>query len=173
MTHGVEQQFDFRPILGNDTHLSSRFHVADGEFFSTLLQGALVDTLVWRPRIATTWLRATLKSPGPEEFTRATFTYEPDSTDPDGESVSGRHFFQDATLGVDINGDGEIASDDGEIASGDGEIASDYGEFLDVVGGSIRVDKNDRIYTFFFDVLLENGVDTTGSFEDDFVTISR
>jgi len=158
LTHGFEEQFRFRPTVG-DTHRASEFNVADGEFFVTTITTTTPVVQVWRPRSASVWLRVNLYSPGPDDFASATFEYEPDDTDEDGPLVSGRYFFQEAVLGVDINGDGDIESDDAE--------------FLDVIAGSISVVKDSPITTFTFELNLENGVAVSGAFAGDFITITN
>jgi hypothetical protein len=104
------------------------------------------------------WLRASIHTPGPGEFTSATFTYEPESTDEDGPAVAGRNFFQDGSFGVDINNDGAIESADGES--------------LDITGGTIAISKSGEIYSVSFNISLENGVDVSGTFSGDFLTVS-
>ena len=156
LTHGLEEQFRFRTVQGNDTHRSSQINIANGEFFSTILLSP--SAVIWRPRAATVWLRASIHTPGPGDFTSATFTYEPDSTDEDGPTVAGRNFFQDGSFGIDINNDGAIESADGES--------------LDITGGRINISKSGEIYSVSFDISLENGVDVSGAFSGDFLTVS-
>ena len=157
LTHGLDEQFAFRPVTGNDTHRSGQLNVANGEFFSTLIAVGLVDTLIWRPRDATVWLRADLHTPGADDFTNARFSYVMDSVDEDGAAVAGLNFFNDARFGVDINNDGDIESEDGE--------------FLDVVGGTIDVSKAGGISTISFELLLENGVTVTGNFRGNVIVV--
>lgn len=155
LTHGFEEVFEFRPQQSGDTHLTAEFEVADAPFVQTIIDGTLVNTVLWRPNDATVWLRADLHSPGGDGFESATFTYEPDSTDEQGPLVDGVFFFNEGRFGVDTNQDGSIETESNE--------------FFDVVGGTISVDRMGNFNArMSFDITLEDGVDVTGSFTGSF-----
>ncbi len=157
LTHGFEESFSYRPVQQNDTHSASDFSVADAPFTpTTIAVGLNPAQTIWRPTGGTVWFEARLFAPG-GSFQSATFDYEPDSTDEKGPTVSGRFFFQKAKLGVDINQNGSIDSEDGE--------------FIDVVGGSITVNRvagSDNA-TMSFDVTLADGMTLAGNFSGQFV----
>lgn len=156
LTHGFEEAFSYRPTQRGDTHSASQLQVADDEFTPLVITSPITGALtIWRPVDATVWLRADLRSPGGDGIQSATFEYEPDSVDENGPGVAGRHFFNEARFGVDLNGDADIDSDDDE--------------FLDVVGGTIELEwLGGREARFTFDLQIEGGRTAVGSFEGSF-----
>ena len=154
LTHGFEREFSYRPEQFGSTHLTSEFSVADAPFVQTIIDGALITTVLWRPHDATVWLRADLHSPGGDGFQSATFSYEANSTDDQGPLVAGRFFFNEGRFGVDSNEDGSIDSDSNE--------------FIDITAGTITVERLDGAVRMSFDVTLANGVDVVGSFSGSF-----
>jgi len=153
LTHGFEESFSYSPTRRNDTHSLIEVSVADALFRDTIIQaiGIFNGQVLWRPNDASVWFRARLYSPGGEGFETATFTFEPESTDPKGNSVSNRFFFQEGRFGVDIDEDGTIDSD--------------ANEFIDVSAGTITLSRLINAARMSFDVTLTNGVNLTGSFE--------
>lgn len=154
LTHGFEEEFSYRPDQFGDTHLTSEFSVADAPFVQTIIDGALLTTVLWRPNGASVWLRADLHSPGGDGFQSATFSYVDNSVDDQGPLVADRFFFNEGRFGVDVDENGSIDSESGE--------------FIDITGGTITVDRLDGAVRMSFDVTLANGVDVVGSFSGSF-----
>ena len=148
ITAGLEEVY--RPT---DYHTHSELSLANGEFYSTQINNVYGSTnLVWRPRGASFWLYAEMYSPGTSGLSGGTFGYAPADIDEDDPSFARQFFFKKARFVLDTNRNGDF----------------DDTEYLDVVNGRIAVSGRSHSYTLSFDLSLENGQRTVGTFSGRF-----
>jgi len=147
LTHAIEIKFDPK-----DSHLGADFRFANADYRIVPVPLGNGFLNLWSPAGATVRLRADVHHPGREPFRSAEFRHVPDSVEAGDAEVAGVAYFNDATVGLDFNGDGSVEADDNE--------------FIDVIGGSITITRLDsggaRVSLNF---TLMNGAVVTGFYE--------
>jgi len=144
ITSGLEEVY--KP---KDYHSHSELNLSNGQFFVTQVD-SITSRVVYvrRPRGASFWLYTQMYSPGTSGFRAGMFSYAPADVDEGDPSLAQQFYFKKARVAFDINRNGDL----------------DSSEYLDVVNGRISVAGANHNYRFSFDLYLENGQRTVGTF---------
>ena len=149
LTNGLEEVFKL-----DDNHSSSQINITNGEFYSTqvVISGNL--NLIWRARNASVWLYVDMYAPGFEGLSSGTYAFRPKNTDEDDPALIDIHFFTEGKFAIDLNDDGNIESDDNE--------------YIEITGGTIKVEVKGGEYLLELNLTLENNENVSGTFGADF-----
>ena len=135
-------------------HLFSRFNLTDGEFYS--VQANVMGNFdpIWRARNNSFWLYADLYA-AVNGYQSGKFVYVSSDVDENDASLARQSFFKKGRIWIDVNGNGEDESE----------------EFIDVTNGVISFSGSGSNLTFSFNLVLENGVKTIGTYSGKFLRV--
>ena len=135
-------------------HFFSRFNLTDGEFYSVRANVMGNYDPIWRARRNLFWLYVDLYAPI-DNYRSGKFIYVPSDADENDASLARQSFFKKGRLWVDVNGNGKDESE----------------EFIDVANGVISFSGSGSNLTFSFNLVLENGIKTVGTFSGKFLKV--